>query len=486
MKKLLIIGIFCLLGEFAHGQITQIEYFIDTEPGFGKGVTVPLTTDADGYVNFNIPLQSVEEGFHSLFVRTKRNDGKWSHTDRRVFFVRKGNVPPRITKILYSFSGEGAPETTYEHEVNEPQPQIDINFLANLAELPHSKTYKIYLQALDENGYMSKKDSAEFFVRAPIIIEEIIVSDISCFGFNDGKLEILATFEDGELEYSIDNESFQDSNIFENLVEGQITIFVRSKEDPNNSVEEEISITEPLALTVNVENIIQPECPENQTGGFSINVSGGTAPYTFKLSSEENYTDQNVFSDLLSGNFTINVKDANGCLADVNFEIESIAQSPQIPIITIEGTDGISTEVNLKSSSPTNNQWYRNGTEIPGATGQSLEITQPGSYQVKVTGEAGCSSISEVTVITSSPEAKSLSLKLYPNPAENAAKIDFGRETMVEKVVIYSSTGIILREINEKMMVDEIQLDLSGLPAGSYFIQVEGIGLLERIKFIKR
>jgi len=43
-----------------------------------------------------------------------------------------------------------------------------------------------------------------------------------------------------------------------------------------------------------------------------------------------------------------------------------------------------------------------------------------------------------------------------------------------------------LREITEEMVVSQIRLDLTDLSPGSYIIQVEGAGLFERLKLIKK
>lgn len=49
----------------------------------------------------------------------------------------------------------------------------------------------------------------------------------------------------------------------------------------------------------------------------------------------------------------------------------------------------------LSSSYENNNQWFVDGILLEGATGQTLEITENGSYQVQYTSEDGCTSLSE-------------------------------------------------------------------------------------------
>lgn len=644
MKRLLLLGMLCLFGAFAHGQITRIEYFVDNDPGHGKAISVPLNADTDGYVNFNVPLQTVPEGFHSLFVRTKGSDGKWSHTDRRIFFVRKGQATPSITKIRYSFKGDGAPDKVYEHIVTDPKALIDISFFATLADLTPKKTYKIYLQAVDENGFVSRRDSAEFFVRPPILIEKVEVTNLACFGVNSGKSIINASGEGMTLEYSIDDKTFLAGNTFENLAPGDYVAYVRDKDDPANKVQSTFVITSPTEVSVAFSLIVTPTCAENSDGSVTVNATGGTAPYTYKLATQTSFQASNIitglpvgeaeivvkdangcektgkvtiappspitvsfsspvsptcagnadgsitvnatggtapytyklasqsafqtsniitglsvgeaeivvkdangcektgkvtiappaeivvsftslvqpdcpadasggftvaasggaggyeyklstqatfqtaalFKDLPAGTYTVTVKDKNGCEKTGNVEIVAKSTNPPIPTITVQGRDGIDATVSLQSSTATGNQWLLNGSEIPGATSQTLPITQPGNYQVRVTNAGGCQSVSTSTVITSNPEIRTLNTKTYPNPTDGVVIIDLGKEVQIDRVTVVSTTGIVMQVNGERMLTDKITLDFGPYHSGMYVVQVEGLGIFERIKIQRK
>ncbi len=69
------------------GDIIAAEYFINGDPGVGRGV--PLTVSVVGNtVNLitSIPSGSLSEGFHNLFVRTKTASG-WGLTEQRLFYI---------------------------------------------------------------------------------------------------------------------------------------------------------------------------------------------------------------------------------------------------------------------------------------------------------------------------------------------------------------------------------------------------------------
>src|SRR5690606_37893883 len=102
------------------------------------------------------------------------------------------------------------------------------------------------------------------------------------------------------------------------------------------------------------------------------------------------------------------------------------------------------------------------------------------------TGAGGCSATSEMITITSLPEVNHLDLKLYPNPADTYTTIALEREVYVDKITLYSATGIVLREMEDSRRAADIRLDLSGLVPGIYFVQVQGAGFVERLHLIIR
>lgn len=76
---------FAYLG-ISHGQITDIEYFFDDDPGFGNGQSLGLSgTDIDQTVT--IPTTTLNEGFHTLSVRAINSSGDWSILSYSPFYI---------------------------------------------------------------------------------------------------------------------------------------------------------------------------------------------------------------------------------------------------------------------------------------------------------------------------------------------------------------------------------------------------------------
>ncbi len=85
-------------------NITQLEYFLDTDPGFGNGMQVSTTLTDDATKDFNVPLQDVTSGFHTIYVRAKDDKGKWSFTHTMPFYKMPASIvttTANITQLEY-------------------------------------------------------------------------------------------------------------------------------------------------------------------------------------------------------------------------------------------------------------------------------------------------------------------------------------------------------------------------------------------------
>ena len=100
------------------------------------------------------------------------------------------------------------------------------------------------------------------------------------------------------------------------------------------------------------------------------------------------------------GNFTFYTSQTvNGCESILASIVVNIYTKPPIPTITANGSLQICTGnvVVLSSSSLNNNQWYKDGNIITGATTSTYTVTQAGNYTVEVSNANGCKSISTVS-----------------------------------------------------------------------------------------
>jgi ELWxxDGT repeat protein len=145
------------------------------------------------------------------------------------------------------------------------------------------------------------------------------------------------------------------------------------------------------------------------------------------------------------------------------------------PVKALLAANGVTTPTPvLTSSSDTDNQWYKNGSIIAGATSKTYTVTADGVYTVVVRVDDCTSEPSlpvNITIVGDIDEGD-LTFELYPNPAssEIVIRINGGSvsRTNVQVMDIY---GRVLdsRQISADV---ETRVDVRGLQDGMYLVKV--------------
>lgn len=184
-----------------------------------------------------------------------------------------------------------------------------------------------YFDQLPQGTYVVRVDSGDCqYDSAPIVIIEPAaelsaiptVTDATCFGANNGKIEIAATGGTGIIKYAISPNlaQFDDKAVFDRLAPGIYTILVQDENSCFVLIEREIKEPNPLEGKV-VGPIIQEICDGDNDGAFTVEVSGGRPPYSISLDNENgtyiplNNGTRHDFTALKGGTHNVYIKDAS-------------------------------------------------------------------------------------------------------------------------------------------------------------------------------
>jgi PKD repeat protein len=134
-------------------------------------------------------------------------------------------------------------------------------------------------------------------------------------------------------------------------------------------------------------------------------------------------------------------------------------------------------------------QWYYNGSIISGATNYFYLATFNGDYNVLVTDSNGCGTEAAIfNVLTDVYSGSSLEsiFTIYPNPARNFVTIE--AQQIFEQGII-SLSNIQGQMIIEKFYLNfsekkSVQLDLSMIPSGMYFLEINNSEKTFRTKLV--
>ena len=229
-----------------------------------------------------------------------------------------------------------------------------------------------------------------------LLIQENLVEHLNLFCFGDNNGQIGVTITQGTLApytYELLNSSgivntIQSTNllnvVFNGLIAGNYSIRVN---DSNNGVKtiSGIVITQPNDIIITA--ITTPiTCYGDNNASITLNVTGGTSPYTGSWNNLATGLYQN---NLSAGTYTILVKDANNCPKSITIII------PEVPIFTVNpvvtnvscfGANDGSINLNfLGGISPIVLNWSDGSTA--GTTRNNLG---PGTYSVTIRDSKPC------------------------------------------------------------------------------------------------
>lgn len=248
-----------------------------------------------------------------------------------------------------------------------------------------------YATIMDFSGCI---DSIEVIINAelPASISDVETIPTSC---NEENGALIVNASGGtEIEYSIDGNSFQTSNSFDNLVEGNYLVSIQ---DENACVDTQsvVILQNALPLAQSIETISTSCGAANGTIIIENNVGGGILNYSLNGS---DYQEDNMFSDLDEGNYTVFIKDENDCVL-IN-EVE-VSGSTALTLREVERTNAVCGE-------------YNGGflIDVDGGTGQiAVSLNggdfqtnllynnlSSGAYQVAIMDEIGCTIDTTLTV----------------------------------------------------------------------------------------
>lgn len=133
----------------------------------------------------------------------------------------------------------------------------------------------------------------------------------------------------------------------------------------------------------------------NTDGTATANVSGGTAPYTYAWSDGQTGS---TATGLSAGNYTVDVTDANGCIATQTASI-SDAGAPTITstssdVTCFGDTDGSASVTASGGSAPYTYSW----DDTNNSTSSSISGLATGTYNATITDASGCQATASETI----------------------------------------------------------------------------------------
>ncbi|TBW30375.1 LamG-like jellyroll fold domain-containing protein [Gramella sp. KN1008] len=231
---------------------------------------------------------------------------------------------------------------------------------------------------------------------------------VSCFGENDGAINVTVSGGNSNYTYSWSGPSFTSSNEdISGLYSGTYTLQVSDTDGNSGSIT--IEITQPDELQISGSSSTDVLCNGESNGAITAGtVTGGNSGYEFSINGTTWQTSK-TFSGLTANTYTIRVRDNKGCEASENVIVSepdglSLSGSSSTDVLCNGESNGTITAGTVTGGN-SGYEFSINGTTWQ--TSKTFSGLTANTYTIRVRDNKGCEA--SENVIVSEPDGLSLS-----------------------------------------------------------------------------
>ncbi len=236
------------------------------------------------------------------------------------------------------------------------------------------------------------------------VVSETIIAplalgfDVSCWGFNDGWIDVFPVGGQGPYVYVWDSPNASGSNP-NNLPPGNYAVTVYDDNGCEGSTSVEINEPDPIILNTVGSSV---DCTAPNSGSIDLTITGGTFPFFINWSNGSSDEDP---TGLAAGTYTVTVTDLGGCFVTTTAEVDDNVDPPTAVANAPDELNCTNTQVSINGNGSSTGTEFTylwttsDGMIISGEDGLTPTVGAGGTYQILVTNTTnGCTEIATVTV----------------------------------------------------------------------------------------
>lgn len=212
------------------------------------------------------------------------------------------------------------------------------------------------------------------------VVSNIITTNVSCFGRNDGQasISVQGGLEPYNYQWSNGHIGYESKQ----LTAGMYTVTI--SDGSGCELVESFRIDQSSQIDANA-MITPPSCHDDATGKIALFTIGGSGGYNYLWS---NNATTDVIEGLMAGNYNLTITDASSCSVVQEFKVESpdpLSISGNKTNVACYGDKTGSITMDIKGGTkPYNITWSNN------ISGTNVEGLEAGSYTAEITDANGC------------------------------------------------------------------------------------------------
>lgn len=179
------IALICLLFTaiiaFGQANINRMEYFIDTDPGIGNGIAVPVTFASNITETLTVPTSALPAGFHTIYFRVQDDNNEWSISESRSFYVSESNltIQAQVQAMEYFIDTDPGIGTGTPIPIASAT-DILINQTIPTSALP-AGFHVLYIRSRDSDGIWGNVESRSFYVSQNNLLSQADIVSMEYF-----------------------------------------------------------------------------------------------------------------------------------------------------------------------------------------------------------------------------------------------------------------------------------------------------------------
>ena len=464
-----LLGCFCVGVTLAQSDIASVEYFFDTDPGIGNGMSVDIDPDVEVLdQNFNIPTTGLSQGTHKLFMRAVNVDGSttmYTYKTFRIFDVPENNAADIVDAEYYFNTDPGLGNGTNINVADVAS--LDENFSIPTIGLP-TGTHRLFLRVKNSDNSWSMYANKTFRVADVPYVNLADIIEVEYYFNTDPGLGNGTNIDVADVASL--NENF--SILTTGLPIGTHRLFLRVKNSNNSwSIHANKTFRIADASHVNLADIIEAEYYFNTDPGLG---NGTNIDVADVASLDENFSIPTTGLPIGTHRLFLRVKNSDNSwsmYANKVFRVSDIPFTNNASITAaeffIDVDPGFGNAIAMSVSGDDINQ----NLTIP----TSGSLSQGDHYlHIRVLNADGQWSIYarelfEVEGTLGLNNLDGSEIKIYPNPTSDFINITLSEGSQIKQAEIYDINGKMVFESTNHLN----QINMSALESGIYLLQIE-------------
>ena len=145
--------------------VSNLEYFIDDDPGIGNGTIIQLSEQLQFEHLLVLDSHVVAYGFHNIGIRARGTNGKWSHPYYMQVLGIDAPEVDNIRSFTWYITGTELDIPLQNSELIPPnQEVVDVTKVISLVDLVQGQSYYLHVYASSDTGARSQEVVVPFTV----------------------------------------------------------------------------------------------------------------------------------------------------------------------------------------------------------------------------------------------------------------------------------------------------------------------------------